>query len=55
MGAAYRYKVEYGRNGKPVSRERFVGGIVVWGIVALVAIATGYRFLPPAFWNFFGL
>jgi hypothetical protein len=53
MGTAYQYKEEYGRDGKRLKREHTVGGIVIWGIVALVAIVTGYAFLPSAFWSLF--
>ena len=56
MGVAYQCKEEFTPDGKRlVRRERVVGGIVIWGIVAIIAIASGYAFLPPAFWNSFGL
>ena len=36
------------------SRERVVGGIVVWGVVAIVALVLGRALvsIPPTFWDF---
>jgi len=49
---AYEFKEEYGRDGKCLKRERAIGAIVIWGVVALVALATGKVLdLSAAFWH----
>jgi hypothetical protein len=53
---AYECKVEYSRDGKRLTkRERSIGPIVPWSIVALVALLMGRAVieLPPSFWSFF--
>lgn len=40
---------ERGPDGK-WKKERRIGGIAIWGMVALAAIITGYT-LPAAFWS----
>jgi hypothetical protein len=52
MGNAYQCREEYSSDGKRlVKRERTVGSVVIWGIVALAAILTGYAFIPSTFWT----
>jgi hypothetical protein len=55
MKNAYECKEEFSRNGKCLKRERAIGPIVVWAIVALTAFLTGKALvnLPPSFWGFF--
>lgn len=54
MKNAYEYREEFSLDGKRlVKRERTVGGIVVWGFVAVIAILSGYALFPASFWAFF--
>jgi hypothetical protein len=54
--SAYECKEEFSsRDGKCLKRERAIGAIVPWSIVALAAIFTGYKLLPPTFWSLFKL
>jgi hypothetical protein len=47
MKNALELRVEYGRDGKPLRKEWSIGAIVVWGIVAIVAMLTGYAYSGP--------
>ncbi|HEY1183095.1 MAG TPA: hypothetical protein VGE89_02855 [Bryobacteraceae bacterium] len=49
---AYECREEYGRDGKCLKRERAIGPIVAWMIVALVALIAGKALgLPTVFWQ----
>lgn len=52
---AYECREEFNARGRCVKRERAIGPIVVWSVVALVALYSGQGLvtLPPAFWEFF--
>jgi hypothetical protein len=52
---AYECREEFGRDGKCSKRERTIGPIVIWGIVALVALVMGKGLvsIPPSFWDLF--
>jgi len=54
MKNAYECREEFTPDGKRlVKRERAIGGIVVWGFVAVIAMLSGYAFIPTSFWTFF--
>lgn len=48
---AYECKEKYNRDGQCLTRERVVGPIVVWAVVALAALFLG-RAMPTSFWQF---
>jgi hypothetical protein len=54
MQNAYECKEEFGKDGKCLKRERAIGPIVPWSIVALVALLAGKALvsIPPSFWEF---
>lgn len=52
MRNAYECKEEYGRDGKCVRRERAIGAIVPWSIVAVLALLLGKALtLPNDLWQ----
>jgi hypothetical protein len=55
MKNAFEYELELNPRGRTVKRRVVVGGVVVWGVVALAAITMGKALvsLPPSFWDFF--
>jgi hypothetical protein len=54
MRNAYECKEEYGRGGKCVRRERVVGAIVPWSIVAILALWLGNAWtVPSSIWQVF--
>ena len=53
MNHAYHIKEEFSRDGKCLKRERTVGAVVPWMVVAILAIMTGSAFIPPSFWGLF--
>jgi hypothetical protein len=55
MKNAYEVREEFSRDGKCLKRERNLGPIVAWAIVALVALISGRAVIqfPPSFWEFF--
>jgi hypothetical protein len=55
MKNAFEFKTEYGRTGQPTKREWSVGPIVIWAVVAILALLTGKALinLPTSFWGFF--
>jgi hypothetical protein len=55
MRNAYECKEEFSAGGKCIRRERSIGPIVPWMIVALVALLTRQAIvsLSPSFWDFF--
>jgi len=53
MSNALQFKAEYDPKGKCRKKEFSVGGIVIWGIVALVSLWTGASFIPAGFWAYF--
>jgi len=52
---AFEYEIELSPRGKLLKRRVVVGGIVVWGLVALATIVMGRALIsiPPSFWEFF--
>lgn len=53
MKNAYEHREYFGRDGRCTLRERSIGPIVPWCIVALVAILMGKALtLPSGFWQF---
>lgn len=58
MKNAYEFREHYGRDGKCTLRERVVGPIVPWCIVAVVvvlaSVLTGKALtIPSTFWQLF--
>jgi hypothetical protein len=55
MKSAYTFKEEFNDDGKCTRRERDIGAIVPWSIVALVALLTGKALLglPASLWESF--
>jgi hypothetical protein len=47
---AYEFEEEYTNDGKCHKRKRIVGPIVVWGLVAIIALFLGQA-LPSGFWQ----
>jgi len=56
MRNAYEIRETYSREGKLLSRERHIGPIVVWAIVALASLLSGKAIvsIPASFWRVFG-
>lgn len=52
MKNAYELEEEYNNDGKCRKRKRIVGPIVVWGLVAILALLLGQA-LPSGFWQVF--
>ncbi len=54
MKSAYTFREEFSREGKCLKRERDIGAIVPWSIIALVGLLTGRTLLglPASFWDF---
>ena len=53
LGNAWECKEEFSPDGKRrIRRERSIGGIVVWGVVAIVLGLLGGSYIPPSFWKF---
>lgn len=50
MKNAYEFEEEYTNDGKCHKRKRIVGPIVVWGLVAIIALFLGQA-LPSGFWQ----
>ncbi|MGO9228629.1 MAG: hypothetical protein ACLQKA_05370 [Bryobacteraceae bacterium] len=54
MKNAYELKEHFSKDGKCLSRERTIGPIVVWAIVAIIALVAGKALsLPTVFWHGF--
>lgn len=53
MKNAYECREQFNSKGQCLKRERAIGPIVVWAIVALVALATGQALglIPTTFWT----
>jgi hypothetical protein len=50
MKNAYEVKEQFGKDGKCLRRERAIGPIVVWAVVALAGLASGQlRHIPLVF------
>jgi hypothetical protein len=51
----YESKEKFGRDGRCTERERAVGPIVAWMVVAIIGLLTRQALvgLPPTFWEFF--
>ena len=55
MHKAYECKEEFSPDGKRlVRRERSVGGVVVFAIIALVEVWRGQVVSPVSFWQLLG-
>jgi len=56
MRNAYEIRETYSRERKCLRRERAIGPIVPWAIVALATLLTGKGLvnLPASLWQFFG-
>ena len=53
MKAAWEYKAEFTPKGQCIRKEYSIGGIVIWAIVAVIAIWQGVAWLPSTFWRLF--
>lgn len=51
MKNAFEYEVELSPRGKLLKRRIVVGGIVVWGLVVMAAMAIGQVVIPAPFWD----
>jgi hypothetical protein len=56
MRNAYEIRETFSKEGKRLSRERAIGPIVPWAIVALATLLSGKGIvsLPASLWQFFG-
>ncbi|MGA2715045.1 MAG: hypothetical protein ABSG41_18250 [Bryobacteraceae bacterium] len=53
MKNAYEFREHFNGDGKCISRERAIGPIVIWAIIAIVAMATGHPLNIPSVWQYF--
>jgi hypothetical protein len=54
MKNAFEFRERFSQDGKCTLRERFIGPIVPWCIVALVALLAGKALnIPSTFWQLF--
>ena len=55
MEKAYECREVFSPNGKCLMRERSIGAVVPWGVVAVVSVIAGKALggIPPGLWEFF--
>ncbi len=55
MGTAYECIEKFDKAGRIRERHRSIGGIAVWGLVALATVVRGLAAvnIPPSFWELF--
>lgn len=51
LNNAIEVETRYNRDGKCIRRRWSIGGVVIWGIVMLVAILVGDAVIPHGVWK----